>query len=180
MKTMVRNLVIGYGNPERRDDGVAFYVVNRLRRHLAQPPLDWEDNGLSGLGRQTDSVFVRQVVPELIDIIVHYDRLIFVDAHVPADMPNLACARLYPHVDTPLFSHHLHPALLLGFLKAVRDQEPLSHLLSIQASRFELERGLSVETAALVDPAAAIILELLGTAPDPLPCENPWSDGVVE
>jgi hydrogenase maturation protease len=163
MKIMVRNLIIGYGNLERQDDGVGFYVVNRLRRHLAQPPLTSEDNGLSRLGRSTDSVFMRQLVPELIETIVHYDRLIFVDAHVPADMPNLACTRLYPDVDTLLFSHHLHPALLLGFLKAVRDQDPLSHLLSIRASRFELERGLSVETAALVAPATAMILELLDT-----------------
>jgi len=160
---MVRNLIIGYGNPERRDDGVAYYVVNRLRRRLAQEPLAWEDDGLSGLGGQTDSVFMRQLVPELIETIVHYDRLVFVDAHVPADGPKLVCTRLDPDGGAPVFSHHLHPALLLGFLKAVWDKVPLSHLLTIQASRFDLERGLSVEAAALVEPAAELILEMLDT-----------------
>ena len=163
---MVRSLVIGYGNLERQDDGVAFYVVNRLRRRLAQQPLSWDEDGMSRLDRLTDSVFIRQLTPELIEAIAHYDRVIFVDAQVPADSPNLLCTRLYPGVGTPLFSHHMHPEMLLGFLKAVYEREPVSHLLTIQGSRFELKRGLSVKTAAIVAPATEMILEMLGTDRD--------------
>jgi hydrogenase maturation protease len=167
MKTMVRNLVVGYGNLERQDDGVGFHVVNRLRRHLAQKPLSPEDDGLSMLGRRTDSVFIRQLVPELIDTLVNYERVIFVDAHVPAGIPHLVCTRLYPGDGRALFSHHMHPAMLLGILQALLDRAPLGHLLSIQAYRFELNRNLSAKTAALVAPATEMILELLATLSDP-------------
>jgi hydrogenase maturation protease len=178
MNMMAASLVIGYGNSERQDDGVAFYVVNRLRRRLAQQPLAWDEDGLSRLARRTDSVFIRQLAPELIEVLVHYDRVIFVDAHVPADSPNLRCTRLYPGAGVPVFSHHMHPEMLLGFLKAVYGSEPVSHLLTVQGRRFDLKRGLSVQAAALVDPAAEKILEMLDT--DRPPCEYSWSDGVIE
>ena len=166
---MVRNLVIGYGNLERQDDGVGYHVVNHLRRHLAQKPLARNDDGLSRLGRRTDAVFIRQLVPELSETLAHYERVIFVDAHVPADMPHLVCTRLYPEDGMALFSHHMHPAQLLGILKALWDQEPLSHLLSIQGYRFGLGRRLSAGTRELVAQAAAMVLELLETFSDPLP-----------
>ena len=162
---MVRNLVIGYGNIERQDDGVGWHVVNCLRRRLGQTPLAYDDDGMSRLGGATDSVFIRQLVPELIETIVHYDRVIFVDAHVPADMPNLVCTRIYPGDGMAVFSHHLHPAMLLGILQAVWDREPLSHLLSIRGHRFDLGWRLSAGTAALVAPATEMILAMFDLWP---------------
>jgi len=166
---MDRNLVIGYGNLERQDDGVAFHVVNRLRRHLAQKPLACDDDGLSRLGSGTDCVFIRQLVPELIETVADYDRVIFVDAHIPSIVPHLRCTRLNPAEGMALFTHHLHPGLLLGLLKALLGREPLSHLLSIQGCRFELDRRLSPRTAKLVAPAAKMILALLAELSDPQP-----------
>jgi hydrogenase maturation protease len=166
---MRRSLVIGYGNLERQDDGVAFYVVNRLRQRLGQKPLRFDDAGLARLENSTDCVFIRQLVPELIETLSNYDRLVFVDAHIPAGMSNLVCTRIYPEDDFPLFTHQMNPALLLAFLKALWDREPISHLLTIQGRRFDLGRGLSAMTAALVDPATRIILELLARRSDPLP-----------
>jgi len=163
---MLRKLVIGYGNLERQDDGVGFHVVNRLRRHLAQRPLACDDDGLSRLGGGTDSVFIRQLVPELIETVADYDRVIFVDAHIPSRKPHLRCTRLDPAEGMALFTHHLHPALLLGLLKALWGREPVSHLLSIQGCRFELGRRLSVGTAKLVAPAAKMILALLAERSD--------------
>jgi hydrogenase maturation protease len=167
MQTGLCSLVIGYGNLDRCDDGVAFYVVNRLRRHLGQKPLDCDDNGMSELGGCRDSVFIRQLVPELVETVANYDRVIFVDAHIPADGPQLVCTRLDPLQGEVLLSHHMHPAQLLGILKAIWDREPVSHLLSIQGCRFGLGRRLSAGTAKLAAPAAEMILELLDAAPDP-------------
>lgn len=163
------NLVIGYGNLDRQDDGVGFYVVNRLRRQLGQKPLNPDDTGLAELGERTDSVFIRQLVPELIETLSNYDRLVFVDAHIPAGMPVLQCTRILPQDGAPLFTHQMNPTLLLAILKALRGREPLSHLLTIQAAGFEMGRELSAATAALVDPATRIILELLATPSDALP-----------
>ena len=167
MQTGLRKLVIGYGNLDRCDDGAGFYVVNGLRRRLGQKPLDCDDNGMSELGGCRDSVFVRQLVPELVETVADYDRVIFADAHIPSGGPRLVCTRVDPQEGGSLFSHCMHPAQLLGILKALWDREPVSHLLSIQGCRFGPGRGLSAGTAKLVAPAAAMILELLDAASDP-------------
>jgi len=164
MQTALRSLVIGYGNPERCDDGVGFYVVNRLRRQLGHKLLGWNDNGISELGGRNDFVFIRQLVPELIETVADYHRVIFVDAHMPAVGPPLVCRQIDPLQSEPLLSHHMQPAQLLGILKAIYDREPVSHLLTIQGCSFEFSRGLSAGTAELVSPAAAMIIELLGPA----------------
>ena len=46
---MPRTLIIGFGNLDRADDGVAFYVINALRRRLGQKALSEEDTGLEEL-----------------------------------------------------------------------------------------------------------------------------------
>lgn len=171
MQTKLRSLVIGYGNLERCDDGAGFYVVNRLRRRLGQKPLDCDDNGMSELGGDRDSVFVRQLVPELVETVADYDRVIFADAHIPSGGPQLVCTQVDPQQGVMPLSHHMHPAQLLGILKALWDREPVSHLVSIQGCSFGLGRGLSAGTAKLVAPAAAMILGLLDAAPDPLMSE---------
>ena len=160
---MRRSLVIGYGNLDRQDDGLGFYVVNRLRRHLGQKPLAFDDNGLARLGRAMDSIFIRQLVPELIETAADYDQLVFVDAHIPADIPNLMCTRIDPADGMAGFTHQLHPAAFLGLLKALCDHEPVSHLLSVLGCNFNFGRGLSANAARHVDPAIRIILKLLET-----------------
>ncbi len=166
---MRRSLVIGYGNIDRQDDGMGFYIVNRLRRHLGHKPLAFDDNGLSRLGRSLDSIFIRQLVPELVETAADYDRLVFVDAHIPGDMPDLRCTRIFPEDGMAGFTHQLHPAAFLGLLKALCDHEPPSHLLSVQGSNFDFGRGLSANAARLLEPAVGTILKLLkipsGTGP---------------
>lgn len=160
---MRRSLVIGYGNLDRHDDGLGFYVVNRLRRRLGQEQLAFDDNGLARLGGALDSVFIRQLVPELIETAVNYDRLVFVDAHIPADMPNLMCVRIGPDNAVSGFTHQFHPAAFLALLKVVCDHEPASHLLSVSGCNFDFGRGLSANAARLLEPSIELVLRLLET-----------------
>ncbi|MBI5581601.1 MAG: hypothetical protein HY895_20800, partial [Deltaproteobacteria bacterium] len=48
-----RTRVIGFGNLDRGDDGVAFDVVNLLRRQLGLKLLDAEETGLDDRGGDT-------------------------------------------------------------------------------------------------------------------------------
>jgi len=46
---MLDTLLIAYGNPDRRDDGVAYHIINRLRAKLGlaqQPILELEEGDL--------------------------------------------------------------------------------------------------------------------------------------
>ena len=158
---MSRTLVIGFGNIHRADDGVAFEVINALRRRLGQNPLSEDETGLEELGAKLDSVFLSQLTPELMDTLVDYGRVIFVDAHVYENMDDLHCSPVVPEYAPSTFTHHLTPAALLALLKTLYQAEPTGHLVSIRGYDFDFHRNLSEKTGALVEPAADCILRFL-------------------
>jgi hydrogenase maturation protease len=159
---MPRSLVIGFGNIDRADDGVAYLIVNALRRRFGKEDLGEGDTGLEDLGRQTDTAFLAQLTPELADIIAGYDRIVFVDAHVDPDMGDLHCGPVQPESASPLFSHHMTPALLLALAGAIHGREPAGYLVSVRGYDFDFRRGLSPRSGMLVEPAVRAILRLLG------------------
>jgi hydrogenase maturation protease len=160
---MSRTLVIGFGNIDRADDGVAFFVVNALRRRLGQEPLNEDETGLEELGVQVDSAFLSQLTPELLETVAGYRQVIFVDAHVYENLDALHCAPVSPENTPSTFTHHLTPAAFLALLKALYHSEPSGHLVSIRGYDFDFHRDLSAETEALVGPAVEHILRLLKT-----------------
>ena len=161
---MDRTLVIGFGNLDRADDGVAFHVVNAFRRRLGQPALDEDNTGLEELGAPVDSVFIGQLVPEMMDLLEDCGRVVFVDAHVDAALDDLYCAAVSPDEAGLTFTHHMSPSTLLAFFKAIHGRDLEGHLVSIRGRDFDFHRVLSPETLALVEPAVERILALLGPA----------------
>jgi Ni,Fe-hydrogenase maturation factor len=109
-----------------------------------------------------DSVFIGQLVPEMIDMLEGYDRVVFVDAHVDPALDNLYCAAVSPDEAGLTFTHHMSPATLLAFFKALNGRDLEGHLVSIRGRDFDFHRDLSVESITLVEPAVDRILDLLG------------------
>jgi hydrogenase maturation protease len=158
---MSRTLIIGFGNIDRADDGVAFSVVNALRRRLGQEPLKEDQTGLEELGAEVDSAFLSQLTPELLETLAGYRQVIFVDAHVYENVDALHCEPVSPEYTPSTFTHHLTPAAFLALLKALYHHEPSGHLVSIRGHDFDFHRDLSAETEALVEPAVEYILQLV-------------------
>ncbi len=158
---MFRTLVIGYGNLDRQDDGVAFVVINALRQRLGQAALSEEVAGPEEPGHQADSIFVMQLAPELLELVADYDRVIFVDAHVRTDVPDLEWAAVKPEYTASTFTHHMTPAMLLALLQMLYRREPEGYIVSLRGHAFDFQRGLSPATAAMVEPAAEQILQLI-------------------
>jgi len=162
---MKGNLVIGYGNLDRMDDGVAFYVINKLRNRLRQKPLNTYSTEPIAMGAPIDSIFVRQLVPELASNMICYERLVFLDAHVQIDKKDIMLDRLsLENVCSP-FTHFLQPSEFLSLIRLFGDREPAAFLLSLKGHRFDFGRGLSVESRKLIDPAVEIILKLFFEKP---------------
>ncbi len=161
---MHRTLVIGYGNVHRADDGVAYHVVNALRQRLGQESLGEDLTGLENLGAETDSILLTQLAPELMDTLVHYDQVIFVDAHVRDDAPDLHCEPVSATYGPSAFTHHMTPGMLLALLKAIHHREPAGHIVSIRGHDFDFHNSLSPSAQALVGPAVELIVGLLGEA----------------
>ncbi|MFO7708734.1 MAG: hydrogenase maturation protease [Desulfobacterales bacterium] len=164
---MVQPVVMGLGNPDRGDDGVALHVVNRLRCRLGSPPLDDGDTGLGGTATEAAVLFVRQLMPELVLDVGGCSRLIFVDAHVPAEPRTIVCAPIRPkaHWASGL-THALPPEGFLWLLQAFAGRAPECFLVSVRGEHFDFTRRLSPASAALVDPAAGVILNLIRSNDD--------------
>jgi hydrogenase maturation protease len=160
---MARTLVVGFGNLDRADDGVAFHVVNALRRRLGQPPLPDDVTGLDDLGERVDSVFLVQLTPELVEIMKDYECVCFVDAHVFASGEELRCVSVRPEDASLSFTHHMTPAMLLALLQTLYRHPVTSQLVSIRGHDFDFHRRLSPRTQAQVEPAVASILLLAET-----------------
>jgi hydrogenase maturation protease len=161
---MPRTLVIGYGNVDRADDGVAYHVVNALRQRLGQKPLADDDTGLQELGAQTDSILLAQLLPELVDTLADYDQVIFVDAHVRDDVPDLYCAPVPSEYVASPFTHHMTPGMVLALLQALHQREPVGYLVSIRGYDFDFHRGLSEAVGQLVPAAVERIWQRLSPA----------------
>lgn len=164
-KHALRTLVIGYGNIDRADDGVAFCVINALRQRLGQKALSEDSTGLDELGAQVDSIFLVQLAPEIMDVLAGYRQVIFVDAHVYESLENLHCSPISPALAPAGFTHHMTPAMLIALLKYLDYPVPAGHLVSIRGYDFDFHRDLSAETRALVGPAAEYILRLAALLP---------------
>jgi hydrogenase maturation protease len=177
---MARQVVMGIGNLDRGDDGVAYHVVNRLRRRLGSTPLDEGETGLGETAAEAAVLFVRQLVPELTLDVGGCDRLIFVDAHVPAEPRPIVCTRLRPEARlSSRLSHCLPPEGFLWLLQALVSRAPESYLVSVRAERFDLVRRLSPAAAALVTPAASIILRLIRPNDDHRLCTHQPEGGAT-
>ena len=159
---MPRTLIIGYGNPDRGDDGVAYYLINALRQHLGENALGEDATGQEELGGEIDSVFFLQLVPELMDTAADYDQIIFVDAHVGEDVDDLNCAPVVPAYTSSPFTHHMTPSTFLVMLKLLHDKTPAGYIVSVRGHDFDFRRGLSADTERLVGPALQRILQLIG------------------
>ncbi|HPK53827.1 MAG TPA: hydrogenase maturation protease [Smithellaceae bacterium] len=158
---MFRTIVVGYGNIDRADDGVAYVLINILRQNLGQKVLSEGDTGLEELGLPVDSIFLSQLMPEIMETLAAYDRIIFVDAHVDAGAGDLNCLKVTPEYGIASFTHHMTPAGILAFLQLLYNRDPASYIVSVRGFDFDFKRELSSATSGLIRPAVEKILQLL-------------------
>ena len=156
----LKTLVIGFGNPFRRDDGVGAVVANALLERLGREPLPLLDDGFDRLGREIDILTIHQLVPELSETMADYDLVILVDAHVGSCEEPMMEQHIEPSLRAPLVTHQAKPSSLLALSHRLHGRAPETLLLSLRGHDFQFGEGLSAQTAALVPRAVNRILEM--------------------
>lgn len=145
-------LFIGYGNPDRQDDGVAWHILAGIVSELGvEPSNSWEDPLPST--PEADFVFQLQLTPELAQDLVSYDRVCFVDAHTGNIPENVQLVDVTPEYQTSPFTHHLAPEMLLSMCESLYHRVPESILVSVRGYQFGFENDLSPFTGSLVTEA---------------------------
>jgi hydrogenase maturation protease len=158
--SLKKSLIIGYGNPDREDDGVAWHILRELTIKFGLPsPESYEDE----FPEYTliDFAFYLQLTPEMAEDINEYEYVCFVDAHtgnIPEPVRLVPVESEFQH--SP-FTHHLTPQSLVSMCETLYGRKPDAALLSVLGHRFLFSRQLSEKTAALVPQAVDLIWEWL-------------------
>jgi hydrogenase maturation protease len=148
----MNTLFIGYGNPDRQDDGVAWHVLKGVTEQLGlETSPTWEDPLPST--PEADFAFYLQLTPELAEDITTYDRVCFVDAHTGKIPEDVQVVDVMPQYQTSPFTHHLTPEMLLSMSQELYQKIPEAILVSVRGYEFGFETELSPFTAALVTEA---------------------------
>jgi len=127
---MSKALVLGCGNIQRGDDGVAFHVLNYLRKALGNPP---------------EFIFQQQLTPELAEPISQAETVIFVDADAGTTPGSITCRELKPGAGKSCTHSHLTSieSLLLAAEQLYGAHPERAYLVTIAGASFELGEVLS-------------------------------------
>lgn len=150
---MANILIIGYGNPDREDDGIAWHLLRRLAEHLGRPGPGPDNDGLDELGRSPDLVFVLQLLPEIAETLASYDYACFIDAHTGAYEEAIRFEPIEAAFQPSPFTHHLTPKTCLTLAQALYGHAPEGLVVSVRGYQFGFANTLSPETASLADQA---------------------------
>ncbi|MBN1305989.1 MAG: hydrogenase maturation protease [Anaerolineales bacterium] len=154
----MKTIIIGYGNPDRQDDGVAWHVMCALAQRLGlNAPTNIDDEFQSG--SDINFIFQLQLTPELAEDISNYPLACFVDAHTGAIPQEVNAEVIDAHFQKSPFTHHMTPQTLLSMCQSLYQKAPKALLVSIRGYRFGFSDDLSEQTRELVPQAAGNILE---------------------
>lgn len=154
---MNKNLILGYGNPDRGDDGVAWHILLKLFKENNIQEVDLFCCDFVPLNQTTDVWFNFQLLPEISENLANYKKAIFLDAHTGEIKEDIKLSKLKPVFDNSPFTHHMTPTALLALASTVTGKHPQSWLLSIRGFEFEFNRSLTQKTEALADQAIVIL-----------------------
>jgi len=157
-------LIIGYGNPDRQDDGVGWHVLKNIAEHLGQSVPNDPGASIEIKTKVVDLIFILQIYPELAETISHYKRVCFVDAHT-SDIPEeISWVELSPEYEKSPLTHHMSPRTVLSISATIYDVLPQAILVSVRGYHFKFERALSPQTASLVNKASDRIWKWINQA----------------
>ena len=135
-------LIVGCGNPQRKDDGIGPYIVGRLAEIRKDR-------------RQIRFLTCHQLGTELLEAFKDADCVIVVDAAAEPIEAGWGLTEIAPDLDTFSFTvHFIHPAYLLALMDSIYHKRPQMWVLSVQGDDFGFGEEL---TADALDRAEEII-----------------------
>ncbi len=154
---MKKTLIIGYGNFDREDDGVAWHILVAIAQRLGRPIPGVPEDGFMPEGETVDLWFDMQLAPEMSEDFSRYERICFVDAHTGNIEEEVSFQPVEGSPAASSFTHHLTAAATMALTRSLYQKNPEAMLLSVRGYRFGFARELSPETAALVGRAVDMI-----------------------
>jgi hydrogenase maturation protease len=160
---MIKTIVIGYGNPDRQDDGVAWHVLAEIARCAGLSAPASPDADFMLLESSPALLFVLQLTPELAETLAGFSRVCFIDAHTGRVRQDVHMEPVKPVFQTSPLTHHLTPESLLALTKSLYQAAPDAVLVSVRGYQFGFAQELSPKTDVLAAQAVKSIMLWLGS-----------------
>jgi len=135
----MRTLLVGYGNPWRRDDGLGLALVRRF------PECEHRE--------------LQELSLELVDELGEWDVVVFVDASLTGE--DYQFREVGRRASRSPFTHQLSPEELCLWAEIVTGRRPRCYLLSIRGYDFDFGEGLSEGAAANLRRAEGFLRSFL-------------------
>jgi len=151
--TTGRNLVVGYGNPLRGDDGLGWHAAAAL---AADPRL-----------ADTDVLTRHQLAPELAEDVATARVAVLIDACL-GDTPGCVSIREVAPAAGPSWSHHLRPEDVVGLAQALFGAAPQVFLVTVTGAHFGFSTQLSPAVSDCMSRVVALVEAALLSSPTDL------------
>jgi len=139
--------LVGFGNPQRRDDGIGPYIVRQLKSIL---------KSYNKIG----FLIVHHPEPSIVAELQRAGRILFVDATMKALTKGWQMNRIEPELDMlPYTTHHFTPMVILGIMRMLYGQSPPAWVLTVEGCDFGFGRSL---TSTAKERARAAISTIVG------------------
>jgi hydrogenase maturation protease len=153
LKDIPKTLLIGYGNPDREDDGVAWHILRGVADFFGVIIPDILDEDLITVNKNLHFLFDLQLIPEMTYDMAQYSRICFVDAHTGALESDLNIQTLDRKFQNSPLTHHMTPQTILAILDQTFNHKPEAILVSVRGYQFGFENFLSPRTKILAAQA---------------------------
>ena len=138
-------LVLGWGNPGRRDDGLGPAIVEELARL-----------GIPGVAAESDYQLSIEAAADLAEA----EKAVFVDAALEGPEPFLV-RRLSPSANISFSTHAFGPESLLAVCEEAYHRSPEALLVGVRGYEFDIAEGLTSGAQANSRAALEFITRLI-------------------
>jgi hydrogenase maturation protease len=158
---MEKILIIGYGNVDREDDGVAWHILNKIAQQLELPEPSQETEDLDHSQGWPHLLCTLQLTPELAEVIAKYDQVCFVDAHTGAYPEDIRFEKIAGEFQPSPFTHHMTPQTCLALAETLYGCAPPGLAVSVRGHQFGFSNKLSIATAESAEAAVGQLMQWL-------------------
>ncbi len=155
-----KTLLLGYGNPDREDDAVAWHILHAVAQELGRSVTELEYYP-DPTGPSPHLTFMLQLTPEMSETLAGYDFVCFIDAHTGAYEQEIRFEPVQPDFQTSPFTHHLTPETCLVMARSLYGHAPQGFILSVRGYEFGFGQNLSPRTALLAGQAQQLLIDWL-------------------
>jgi len=153
-------LLLGYGNVDRQDDGLAWHILQKVAGNYALSFVDPYEEIQNEDGKP-HFLFQLQLVPEISELVAGYERVCFIDTHTGRIPEEVKLTNLQPGFQNSPFTHHMTPETILELASTLYGKRPEAILVSARGIEFGFSQSLSPQAAKNVDLAVELILKWL-------------------